>query len=132
MEYRLDDPDCAVARTVRIQGYDTRNLLGRGRFEGTLQVSGIDTGAFQTAHAAFPVSPGTANVWYAEPNGYRAPQEIFSLSAERDWSAVALLLLDGPPEDGGGWTGLVLVSGPPDREAALALAERLAALPPVP
>lgn len=30
VEYRLDDPDYAVERTITVQGRDTRNLLGRG------------------------------------------------------------------------------------------------------
>jgi len=31
-EYRLDDPNFAAEHTVAIQGRDTRNLLGKGRF----------------------------------------------------------------------------------------------------
>lgn len=131
-EYSLADPDYRVAHTVTIQGYDTRNLLGKGKFEGTLAVSGIDTGAFQTAHITFPVSASLYNVSYAEPHGYHETKELFFLMTDRDWENFAGLLMECEKSDDrltgtfGVHDGRFLVSGTFSREEALTLAEDLA------
>lgn len=40
-EYRLDDPDYAVEHTVTLRGRGARNFFGKGRFEGTVSISGL-------------------------------------------------------------------------------------------
>lgn len=128
-EYSFADPDYAVAHTVTIRGCDTRNLLGKGKFEGTFAVSGLDTGDFQTARITFPVSVGQFNVSYAEPNGYHMAQELFCLVTDRDWENFTGLLMEFEERDNGrrgsfGFDdGRFLVSGALSREEALALVE---------
>lgn len=126
MEYSLADPDYAVAHTVTVKGHDTRNLLGRGKFVGTFDVSGIDNGEFHAAHVKFPMPADCFNCFFSEPHGYTATQEVFSLTADPDWTSFSALLMD-VTEIGGRRSGYFdaaigrfLVSGTPSRTEALA------------
>lgn len=134
-EYRLDDPDYAVEHTITVQGYDTRNLLGRGEFEGTFAVSGFETaGDGWTAHVTFPAPDTYWNISFVVPGsfGYMTVKDIYSLLADRRWSSFVALLPEEWTSDNGAHhtsfdpeTGRVLISGLADREAALALAREL-------
>lgn len=133
-EYRFDDPDYAVEHTVTIRGYDTRNLLGRGKFVGTFAVSGFETaGDGWIAHVTFPVPETYFNTYFEVPHGYGyvTTTNIFSLLADRDWTAFTALIQEITQEQDSihgrfdPESGRFLVSGPPDREPALALAREL-------
>lgn len=134
-EYRLDDPDYAVEHTVTIQGYDTRSLLGRGKFEGTFAVSGFETaGDGWVAHVTLPAPDTYWNTSFVVPDsfGYITGKDIYSLLPNRQWSSFVALLPEEWTSDNGAHhasfdpeTGRFLVSGPPDRKAALALAREL-------
>ena len=134
-EYRLDDPDYAVEHTVAIRGYDTRSLLGRGKFEGTFAVSGFETAEDGwVAHVIFPVPDTYWNISYVVPDSFRymIGKDIYSLLPDRQWSSFVALLPEERTSGSGDHyasfdpeTGRILVSGSPDREAALALAREL-------
>lgn len=134
-EYRLDAPDYAVEHTVAIRGYDTRNLLGRGKFEGTFAVSGFETaGDGWTAHVTFPAPDTYWNISFEVPDGfgYMTGKDIYSLLADRQWSSLVALLPEEWTSDNGAHhasfdpeTGRFLVSGPSDRDTALTLAREL-------
>ena len=135
-EYRFDDPDYAVEHTVTIQGYDTRNLLGRGKFEGTFAVSGFETAEDgQAAYVTFPAPDTYGNAYFEVPhgNGYIAAADIFSLLPNRNWTAFTALIQETTQDQDGSLhgsfdpeTARFLVSGPAGRDAALARALDLA------
>ena len=134
-EYRFNDPDDAVEHTVTIRGCDTRNLLGRGTFRGTFSVSGWETAQEGwTAYVQFPIRSGSYfNMNFNDPSGQAITRNTFSMLADRDWTHFVGLILEST-EHGDGTvtgsfdpeTGRFLVSGPPDRTAALAMASELA------
>ena len=134
-EYCFNDPNDAVEHTVTIRGYDTRNLLGRGTFKGTFAVSGWETAQEGwTAHVQFPIrSNSYFNMNFNDPSGQPITRNTFSMLADRDWSRFAGLILESAEHSDGTVTGSFdpetgrfLVSGPPDRTAALSLASELA------
>lgn len=135
-EYRFDAPDYAVDHTVTIQGYDTRNLLGRGKFEGTIAVSGFQTaGDGWIAHVTFPAPDTYGNIWFEVPNGYGQVMTtgIYSLLSDRDWTSLLALLPEERDTSNGAheasfdpMNGHFLVSGPAGRDDAMAQAAALA------
>ena len=134
-EYRFNDLDYAVEHTVTIQGYDTRNLLGRGNFKGTFSVSGWETAQEGwTAYVQFPIPADSYfNMNFNYPSGQPITRNTFSMLADRDWTRFAGLILESTEHSDGTVTGSFdpetgrfLISGPPDRTAALALASELA------
>ncbi len=134
-EYRFNDPDYAVEHTVTIRGYDTRNLLGRGYFKGTFAVSGWETARKGwTAYVQFPIRSGSYfNMNFNDPSGQAITRNTFSMLADRNWTHFAGLILESTERSVGTvtgsfdpGTGRFLVSGPPDRTAALSLASELA------
>ena len=134
-EYRFNDPDYAVEHTVAIQGYDTRSLLGRGNFKGTFAVSGWETAQEGwTACVQFPIRSGSYfNMNFNDPSGQAITRNTFSMLADWDWTHFAGLILESTEHSDGTVTGsfdpetgCFLVSGPPDRTAALSLASELA------
>lgn len=134
-EYRFDDPDYTVEHTVIIRGCDTRNLLGRGTFKGTFAVSGWETAQEGwTAYVQFPIrSDSYFNMNFNDPSGQAITRNTFSMLADRDWTRFVGLILESTEHGDGTVTGsfdpesgCFLVSGPPDRTAALALASELA------
>ena len=134
-EYRFNDPDDAVEHTVTIRGYDTRNLLGRGNFKGTFAVSGWETAQEGwTAYVQFPIpSDSYFNMNFNDPSGQAITRNTFSMLADRDWTCFVGLILESTEHSDGTVTGSFapetgrfLVSGPPDRTAALAMASELA------
>ena len=121
-EYRFDDPSYAVEHTVVIQGYDTRNLLGYGEFTGIFAVSGFESwqANCRTSFGFFRKGP-SVNISCLMPSGELRAGSLFHLRADRDWSDFAGLIMEVSDPD----TGRFLVSGPADREAAMARAAEL-------
>ena len=128
VEYRLDDLDYAVERTITVQGRDTRNLLGRGIFEGTVAVSGLEpAGEDWTAYVTFPPD-SHLNITFDRTGSFEhsAVKELYTLLADRNWTEVLILLAEERDSENGAHhtsfdfqTGRFLVSGPPDRAEAL-------------
>ena len=134
-EYRFNDPDYAVEHTITIRGYDTRNLLGRGTFEGTFAVSDWETAQEGwSAYIQFPIrSDSYFNMNFNDPSGQAITRNTFSMLADRDWTRFVGLILESTEHNDGTVTGSFdpetgrfLVSGPPDRTVALTLASELA------
>ena len=132
-EYRLDDPAYAVEHTVTIQGRDARNLLGYGHFEGTFAVSGFESGQEGwTFRVSFSDKKSLGTAFSRRPSGEACTRDLFHLLADRDWSDFAGLIMevsDKADHSSSGTfdpdTGRFLVSGPADREAAVAKAAAL-------
>ena len=132
-EYRLDDPTYAVEHTVTIQGRDARNLLGYGHFEGTFAVSGFESGQEGwTFRVSFSDKKSLGTAFSRRPSGEACTRDLFHLRADRDWSDFAGLIMevsDKADHSSSGTfdpdTGRFLVSGPADREAAVAKAAAL-------
>ena len=132
-EYKFNDPSYAVEHTVVIQGYDTRNLLGYGEFTGTFAVSGFESwqANCRTSFGFFRKGP-SVNISCLMPSGELRAGSLFHLRADRDWSDFAGLIMEVSDKAGhtstGNFdpdTGRFLVSGPADREAAVAKAAAL-------
>ena len=133
-EYKFNDPSYAVEHTVVIQGYDTRNLLGYGEFTGTFAVSGFESGQDGwTFRVSFSDKKSLGTAFSRRPSGETCTRDLFHLRADRDWSDFAGLIMEVSdtadhysstgtfdPD-----TGRFLVSGPADREAAMARAAEL-------
>ena len=132
-EYRFDDPAYAVEHTVVICGHDTRNLLGYGVFEGTFAVSGFESGQEGwTFRVSFSDKKSLGTAFSRRPSGETCTRDLFHLRADRDWSDFAGLIMevsDTADHSSTGTfdpdTGRFLVSGPADREAAMARAAEL-------
>ena len=132
-EYRFDDPAYAVEHTVVICGHDTRNLLGYGVFEGTFAVSGFESGQEGwTFRVSFSDKKSLGTAFSRRPSGEACTRDLFHLRADRDWSDFAGLIMevsDTADHSSTGTfnpdTGRFLVSGPADREAAVAKAAAL-------
>ena len=132
-EYRLDDPAYAVEHTVTIQGRDARNLLGYGHFEGTFAVSGFESGQpGWMIYTVFSNKKSLRTTYSSNPSGEPCTRDLFHLRADRDWSDFAGLIMEVSDKAGhtstGNFdpdTGRFLVSGPADREAAVAKAAAL-------
>ena len=132
-EYRFNDPAYAVEHTVMICGHDTRNLLGYGVFEGTFAVSGFESGQEGwTFRVSFSDKKSLGTAFSRRPSGEACTRDLFHLRADRDWSDFAGLIMevsDTADHSSTGTfdpdTGRFLVSGPADREAAMARAAEL-------
>ena len=132
-EYRFNDPAYAVEHTVVIHGHDTRNLLGYGVFEGTFAVSGFESGQEGwTFRVSFSDKKSLGTAFSRRPSGETCTRDLFHLRADRDWSDFAGLIMevsDKADHSSSGTfdpdTGRFLVSGPADREAAVAKAAAL-------
>ena len=132
-EYKFNDPSYAVEHTVVIQGHDTRNLLGYGEFTGTFAVSGFESwqANCRTSFGFFRKGP-SVNISCLMPSGELRTSSLFYLRADRDWSDFAGLIMEVSDKAGHTSTGTFdpdtgrfLVSGPADREAAVAKAAAL-------
>ena len=127
-EYRFNDPAYAVEHTVMICGHDTRNLLGHGHFEGTFAVSGFESGQpGWMIYTVFSNKKSLRTTYSSNPSGEPCTRDLFHLRADRDWSDFAGLIMevsDTADHSSTGTfdpdTGRFLVSGPADREAAMA------------
>ena len=132
-EYRFNDPAYAVEHTVVIHGHDTRNLLGYGHFEGTFAVSGFESGQpGWMIYTVFSNKKPLRTTYSSNPSGEPCTRDLFCLWANRDWSDFAGLIMevsDKADHSSTGTfdpdTGRFLVSGPADREAAMARAAEL-------
>lgn len=132
-EYKFNDPSYAVEHTVVIQGYDTRNLLGYGEFTGIFAVSGFESGQEGwTFRVSFSDKKSLGTAFSRRPSGETCTRDLFHLRADRDWSDFAGLIMevsDTADHTSTGIfdpdTGRFLVSGPADREAAMARAAEL-------
>ncbi len=132
-EYRFDDPAYAVEHTVTIQGRDARNLLGYGHFEGTFAVSGFESGQpGWMIYTVFSNKKSLRTTYSSNPSGEACTRDLFHLRADRDWSDFAGLIMevsDQADHSSTGTfdpdTGRFLVSGPADRDAAVARAAKL-------
>ena len=128
-EYRFNDPAYAVEHTVVICGHDTRNLLGYGvlraplpsaalkavRRGWTFRVSFSDKKSLGTAFSRRPKwgkpAPGTSFTCGLTGTGPDFAGLIMEVSDTADHSSTGTFDPD---------TGRFLVSGPADREAAVA------------
>lgn len=131
-EYRFDDPAYAVEHTVMIHGHDTRNLLGYGVFEGTFAVSGFESGQEGwTFRVSFSGKKSLGTAFSRRPSGEACTRDLFHLRADRGWSDFAGLIMevtDHADHSSGNFSpdsGRFLVSGPADRDAAVARAAKL-------
>lgn len=131
-EYRLDDPDFAVEHTVSVQGRDTRNLLGKGRFQGTVAVSGLEgTDTAQSIVLTFGESLKTeGRVSTMDAEGFVSPGggAFGPVFLNRNCSEFVWILANEVHETGasyGGGSARFLISGPADREEAFAMAAKL-------
>ena len=131
-EYRINDPAYAVEHTVVICGHDTRNLLGYGVFEGTFAVSGFESGQEGwTFRVSFSDKKSLGTAFSRRPSGETCTRDLFHLRADRDWSDFAGLIMevtDHADHSSGNFSpdsGRFLVSGPADRDAAVARAAKL-------
>lgn len=123
-EYRLDDPSVALEHTVTIRGRDSRNRFGRGTFQGTISVSGLDGMETDTdimaSYGKHPIATGSFRNRLCT---------LGVLIPDWDYTAFLALLSTTSPDGGrhtGGSAARFLVSGPVDRDAAMALAAELA------
>ena len=132
-EYRLDDPAYAVEHTVTIQGRDARNLLGYGHFEGTFAVSGFESGQpGWMIYTVFSNKKSLRTTYSSNPSGEPCTRDLFCLWVNRDWSSFAGLIMEVSDKADNSSTGTFdpdtgrfLVSGPADRDAAVARAAKL-------
>ncbi len=133
-EYRFNDPGYMVEHTATVQGYDTRNLLGHGRFEGTMSVSGFETAqAGWSAEISFPAKPFNT-IYRVYDTSYIVSGDIFTVLADRNWTALAALIqeVEGPYYNNSRISrfdhpdGRFLVSGRANYDAALSAAAALA------
>ena len=131
-EYRFNDPAYAVEHTVMICGHDTRNLLGHGHFEGTFAVSGFESGQpGWMIYTVFSNKKSLRTTYSSNPSGEPCTRDLFCLWANRDWSSFAGLIMEvtGHADHSSGNfspdSGRFLVSGPADRDAAVARAAKL-------
>ncbi len=132
-EFSFADPDYRAERTVTIRGYDTRNLLGKGKFEGIFAAPGWETLQEDwSVVVVFPMPDHCLNVWYQRPEGYWTTGELASLLPSRDWANFVCLFQESwVNDDGSRHTSLdpetcrFLVSGSLPRDEALALAANL-------
>ena len=116
-----------------ICGHDTRNLLGYGHFEGTFAVSGFESGQEGwTFRVSFSDKKSLGTAFSQRPSGEACTRDLFHLQADRDWSSFAGLIMEVSDKAGHTSTGTFdpdtgrfLVSGPADREAAVAKAKPL-------
>ena len=132
-EYRFNDPAYAVEHTVVIHGHDTRNLLGYGHFEGTFAVSGFESGQpGWMIYTVFSNKKSLRTTYSSNPSGEPCTRDLFCLWANRDWSSFAGLIMEvtdhADHSSSGNFSpdsGRFLVSGPADRDAAVARAAKL-------
>lgn len=115
-----------------IHGHDTRNLLGYGHFEGTFAVSGFESGQEGwTFRVSFSGKKSLGTAFSRRPSGEACTRDLFHLLADRDWSDFAGLIMevtDHADHSSGNFSpdsGRFLVSGPADRDAAVARAAKL-------
>ena len=132
-EYKFNDPSYAVEHTVVIQGYDTRNLLDCGEFRGIFAVSGFESGQEGWRfRVSFSDKKSLGTAFSRRPSGETCTRDLFHLRADRDWSDFAGLIMEVTDSAGHSISlfdpdnfGCFLVSGPADREAAMARAAEL-------
>lgn len=132
-EYRLDDPDYAVEHTVTLRGRGARNFFGKGRFEGTVSISGL-TGLKdeQAIVLSFPKAEGRVFlveglVSLVDESGevHAGGKLLGPVFPSWDYTQFVWFLADKVSEDGASYGGRYLISGPAGREAAFALAAEL-------
>lgn len=125
-EYRLDDPDFAVEHSLTLCGRDNRDRLGAGTFQGTISISGLEG-----MEAPTKILASLGREHSIVSGGFEDPDPLLSVLIP-NWDYTELLgLLYTIDTDGtrstGGPSARFFVSGPADRNAALATASRLAA-----
>lgn len=129
-EYRLDDPDYAVEHTVTIRGRDARSLWGKGRFEGTVSVSGLEgLEEEQAIVLSFPDRRECILSVMDEDGRVRTGGHVLGdVFPNRDYSEFVWLLANEVHETDasyGGGSARFLISGPAGRETAFALGAKL-------
>lgn len=131
-EYSFADPDYAVTHVITVNGYDTRNFIGRGRYEGIFAAEGWETAQEGwKLTAKFPVPDTYGNAAAADPSGQLLSSEILSFLPNRNWTSFVALIQT--VEDSGDHrigsfdadTAHFIVSGTRTRAEALAEACRL-------
>lgn len=123
-EYRLNDPDYAVEHTVTIRGRDARSLLGKGRFEGTVSISGLaGLDGEQAIVLSFLKAEGSVSLMDESGEVHAGGEMLGPVFPSRDYTQFVWLLANNP--DSAGYGGRYLISGPAGRETAFALAAKL-------
>lgn len=128
-EYRLYDPDYAVEHTVTLRGRGARNFFGKGRFEGTVSISGLaGLDGEQAIVLSFLKEEG--HVSLVDENGevHAGGKMLGPVIPSRDYSEFVWFLANEVHDNGasyGGGSARLLISGPAGRETAFALAAKL-------
>lgn len=132
-EYRQDDPDYAVEHTVTLRGRDARNFFGKGRFEGTVSISGL-TGleeelaivlSFPKAEGRVSLVEGLVSLVDESGEVHAGGKMLGPVFPSRDYTQFVWFLADEVSEDDASYGSRFLISGPAGRETAFALAAKL-------
>lgn len=131
-EYSFTDPDYAAIHIITVKGYDTRNLLGQGHYEGAFAIEDWEVAQEGwKLSARFPVPDTLLNASAVHPSGYHISTDIMCLLPNRDWTSFVAIVQTVedigdhrhcsfcPATDG------FIVSGTLTREEALAVAYRI-------
>lgn len=124
-EYRLDDPDYAVEHIVTIRGRDARSLLGKGRFEGTVSISGLEgLEEEQAIVLSFLKAEGYVSLVDESGEVHAGGEMLGPVIPSRDYTQFVWLLANSP-DRAGSYANRYLISGPAGRETAFALGAKL-------
>jgi len=126
-EYSFSDPDYTVTHTITAEGYDTRNLFGRGHYEGTFAVESWELAqAGWRLYAKFPIPAHYWNSTSVHPSGYHTSSEILCFLPNRNWTSFVCLIqeieVDASGSKHGSFdpeSGRFMVCGSLTREEAL-------------
>lgn len=128
-EYRPDDPDYAMEHTVTLRGRDARNFFGKGRFEGTVSISGLaGLDGEQAIVLSFQKGEGLVSLVDESGEVHAGVKILMFVIPSRDYSEFVWVLRNEVQDDGasqGGGSLRFLISGPADRETAFSLAAKL-------
>lgn len=92
-EYSFADPSYAVTHTITINGYDTRNFIGRGQYQGIFAVEGWETAQEDwKLSARFPIPYNYGNAIAVKPSGEPLSTDILSLLPNRNWTSFVAVI----------------------------------------
>ena len=125
-EYRQDDPDYAVEHIVTLRGRGTRNFFGKGRFEGTVSISGL-AGLEEEQAIVLSFLKGEGHVSLVDESGevHAGGKMLGPVIPSRDYSEFVWVLTNEVRDGGASHGGGLLIIGPAGRETAFALAAKL-------
>lgn len=125
-EYRLDDPDYAVEHIVTLRGHGARNFWGKGRFDGTVSISGLaGLEKEQAIVLSFhPKVEGLVSLVDESGEVHAGGEMLGPVFPSRNYTKFVWLLANSPDE-AGAYGRRYLITGPAGREAAFSLAAEL-------